>query len=296
MRKVYFTFALVFLVDFVFFRNKSEFGEKRSAPTFRFVTTTQLMSAGSGHLSFSVPLWVFSKDHIINKKVDGEDSLPDSNDFKAQKGEDIYAMKNFFHNYDKGGIILESGALDGVTYSTSWAFEKALGWKAIHIEANPLTYSKLVQNRPDALNINVALCREPQTLHLIFDEENGAVGGIWEYMAESHKEIFWKNINVDSLPSVMCMPLAPLLQLFDISHVNFWVLDVEGAELEVLRATDFERVTFDVIAMEIGSDFEKDAEATFFLKGKDYTVFDSIGPNRWFVHRNMDLTDVRTNN
>jgi hypothetical protein len=88
----------------------------------------------------------------------------------------------------------------------------------------------------------------------------------------------------------MCTPLAPLLQLFDISHINFWVLDVEGAELEVLHATDFERVTFDVIAMEtLGQDKEKDRASVSFLVNKGYVVFSTVVYNVWFVSGEMAL-------
>jgi FkbM family methyltransferase len=284
-------FLVFFVLDYLFFgkiRVSLNSVDKSSKKGFRFLTDSQLQVAGNGHLRFSAPIWVFAKDNITSEKYEIQNSLSDPNNFKAQRGEDIYAIEHFFRDYNKGGIILESGALDGVTYSTSWAFEKVLGWRAVHVEANPLTYTELERNRPDSLNINAALCREPLTLHLVFDENNGAVGGIWEFMADSHKDIFWKNTKIESLPTVMCMPLAPLLQLFDLSHVNLWVLDVEGAELEVLRATDFERVVFDVIAMEIGSDFEKDAEATLFLESKGFSVYDSVGSNKWFVNQHKD--------
>jgi hypothetical protein len=48
----------------------------------------------------------------------------------------------------------------------------------------------------------------------------------------------------------MCQRLAPLLRRLGISHVNLWVLDVEGAELEILRGMDWHAVTFDVISVE----------------------------------------------
>ncbi len=50
------------------------------------------------------------------------------------------------------------GALDGLTVSNTWAFEHALGWRGVHIEASPPSYDKLVVNRPGQLNIHVAVC------------------------------------------------------------------------------------------------------------------------------------------
>jgi hypothetical protein len=160
------------------------------AGNFRFLDETQLTLAGTGLLTFSVPPWVFSKDKSGFTSSAIEVGLDDANNFKAQYAEDHYAIENFFRNHVSGGLILESGALDGKMFSTSWAFEKVLGWRAIHIEANPHTYSDLVKNRPEALNINAALCREPQTVHLIYHEEKKAVGGMWEFMSPEFKKLF----------------------------------------------------------------------------------------------------------
>ncbi len=46
-----------------------------------------------------------------------------------------------------------------------------------------------------------------------------------------------------ALPLVSCAPLAFVLQRLALRHVNFWSLDVEGAELEVLRTVDFSQVS-----------------------------------------------------
>jgi FkbM family methyltransferase len=259
---------------------------------FRFLNKTQLKSLGIGHLTFSVPPWIFAHDRNDIASSVSEAAISDADNYKAQDGEDYFAIKHFFRNHGRGGLILESGALDGRIFSTSWAFEKVLGWRAIHIEANPHTYSDLVKIRPDALNINAALCREPQTVHLIYDEEKKPVGGIWEFMSVEFKKRWWSEVrDINLLPSVMCTPLAPLLQLFDISHVNFWVLDVEGAELEVLQATDFDRVTFDVIAMEnLGLDMEKDFATVSFLEKKGYVVYATVLRNVWLVSDKMALT------
>lgn len=107
--------------------------------------------------------------------------------WRAQLNEDIYAYNNFFwrkHN----GLVLESGAFDGLTYSSTYALTKEFGWKAIHIEASVKNYQQLTHNRPgdiivkydinhifhqtlfkffdiDDININSALCSHDRTVH-----------------------------------------------------------------------------------------------------------------------------------
>lgn len=56
-----------------------------------------------------------------------------------------------------------------------------------------------------------------------------------------------------------CRPLSAILALFGISHIDLWVLDMEGAELEALKTFDFAAVSVDVIVVELdGGDEPKD--------------------------------------
>ena len=51
---------------------------------------------------------------------------------KAQDMEDIWLFENWFYGM-KNGIILESGALNGIMYSTSFMYEKFANWTALHV-------------------------------------------------------------------------------------------------------------------------------------------------------------------
>ncbi len=54
------------------------------------------------------------------------------------------------------------GALDGLKISNTWALEHMLGWRGVHIEASPPSYKDLVTNRPDQINVHVAVCDKPR--------------------------------------------------------------------------------------------------------------------------------------
>jgi hypothetical protein len=50
----------------------------------------------------------------------------------AQYGEDMWLVEKYFYGM-KNGVVIESGALDGVLYSNSNVFEAYLNWTAILI-------------------------------------------------------------------------------------------------------------------------------------------------------------------
>lgn len=56
---------------------------------------------------------------------------------RAQDQEDVWLYENWFYGV-RNGIILESGALDGLLFSTSFMFETFANWTAIHVgKASP---------------------------------------------------------------------------------------------------------------------------------------------------------------
>jgi hypothetical protein len=193
----------------------------------------------------------------------------------AQDDEDVHAHMNYFAGV-RGKLILESGALDGVRYSVSNFFVKALGWRAIHVEASPPSFAKLRVNRPEALNIHTALCAQDAPLHFVSDAEAGSkapVSGFWEFMSDNLKNAYWPTTNVNALPLVPCRPLGPLLSMLGVTHIDLWVLDVEGAELEVLKTFDFSAVTVDVVCIEQdGGNPKKDAAVRALMEKEGFVI------------------------
>ena len=51
---------------------------------------------------------------------------------QAQDMEDIWLYENWFYGM-KNGVIMESGALNGLLFSTSYMFENFANWTAIHV-------------------------------------------------------------------------------------------------------------------------------------------------------------------
>jgi hypothetical protein len=259
-------------------------------------SATKLDSAGAGAMLASIPAWVLSPAGVSTSLTSetAEKDLSFWDAFAAglvtsQEGEDAYAYFNFFHG-QRNGLILESGALDGLTFSVSRFFVFARGWRAVHVEGSPVSYAKLVTNRPESLNLHTALCNVSRTLHYAVNPLVPATSGFWEFIPSWIKDSHYKgngvHVNITSMPLVPCRPLGPLLELYGVSHINLWVLDVEGAEEAVLSSVDFTRVTVDVIVAELdGGNIEKDERCHQLLLSAGFIFHKTIIRNRWYVRR-----------
>lgn len=193
----------------------------------------------------------------------------------AQDHEDIWLYENWFYGVEKG-VILESGAFDGVTYSNSYMFEVFAHWTPIHVEADPRNFFKLVRSRPESINIHAALCSESKLLHYTNDK-GGQIQGFVEFMPEKflkmwHPALYKDRSLIQTLPTVQCVRVKKLLQEINVQRIDVWILDIEGAELSALHGTDFASVRISTIVMECdGKDETKDVDKTNFLKGHGYT-------------------------
>jgi len=189
---------------------------------------------------------------------------------QGQDQEDVWLYENWFYGM-KNGVIMESGALNGLLFSNSFMFENFANWTAIHVEADPENYNNLKYNRDKAININGALCSEPKLLHY------SSVGvipvrGFIEFMAPSfikkwHGRVYNNKTKIEDLPTVQCLPVKALMREINVKHVDIWILDTEGAEESVLRGTDFNQVHFNAVAMECDEhDVSKNERKTRLLR------------------------------
>ena len=128
------------------------------------------------------------------------------------------------------------------------------------IEADLVNFQKLTSNRRNSTNINAALCQNEAEVHFISKPNQGGVNGIYEFMTDEFKKQFHADILsnpslLDSYPRVMCKSPMQLFTMLGIRKggyydIDIWVLDVEGAELEVLKGTNFSLVNIKFITME----------------------------------------------
>ena len=114
--------------------------------------------------------------------------------------------------------------------------DKELGWSGLLVEANTKNYVKLEESRlsPRVLTLHAGACATPSLLWL-----NGA-----RAMAQTADA---KMANTVAL----CMPMSQLETMAGIAKIDFFSIDVEGAETLVIETHDWVTVPVRVAIVEM---------------------------------------------
>ena len=204
-------------------------------------------------------------DELEHQESDIHDcgSSPDFHNFFLQPkqtsrsidNEDKIVYEKFFkNNIDVEGTYIELGAYDGVREANTRFFDTCLKWKGLLIEGNPRMYEKLVTNRPNTHRMSFApSClqwNQTVTFYNTKYTNSGMKGHATQYDSKD-------NITYTSNIQVPCGPIGPVIEhVFPgkvdlLPRINFFSLDVEGAEKLVLDTIDFSRVQIDIFMIEI---------------------------------------------
>lgn len=118
---------------------------------------------------------------------------------------------NYFPDGTPPGVLVECGAGDGLTESCG-KFFSLRGWRCINIEPDLDRYAALERNRPGEENLNIALSDE-------------------DLMSRR----FHRGPHADGSVNSSCWTWSTLVERLGLSHVDLFVLDVEGHELAVIE-------------------------------------------------------------
>lgn len=167
------------------------------------------------------------------------------------KGPDIKFANFLDNNFFKGkrnGFFIEAGANTGYDGSVCWYFESSLGWSGMNFECSPYCYSELKKNRPNTTNICKALSCKNGAVDFTMPldgtrKEYAAVGSI------VFDENYWKGRPTKTF-NVETVVLSDVITDYDIKYIDLFVLDVEGAEVDVLSGLIDSMVRPKIICLE----------------------------------------------
>lgn len=172
---------------------------------------------------------------------------------KSQSNEEENMIKHFFTNM-KNGTYVEIGALNGIRLSNTLKLHTCYDWNGVLVEGMKRNFDELEVNvkttRPNVQIHYGAVCTPPKTFVSFLvskDPSYTAIGGDTEQMSRAFKNRWHGDNSVEEKSP--CKPMS--YYLAGTSLVNFFSLDVEGAELEVLHTMDFRKTKVDLFMIEL---------------------------------------------
>eukprot|EP00013_Stygamoeba_regulata_P029186 CAMPEP_0177660820 /NCGR_PEP_ID=MMETSP0447-20121125/18281_1 /TAXON_ID=0 /ORGANISM="Stygamoeba regulata, Strain BSH-02190019" /LENGTH=544 /DNA_ID=CAMNT_0019165985 /DNA_START=96 /DNA_END=1731 /DNA_ORIENTATION=+ len=191
--------------------------------------------------SYTLPV---SSSTLVSLYLEEKNAKDPNLEFGSQMDEEVAIYQRFFSQREKPGVFIEFGARDGVRHSTSFFYARNLGWKGILLDPDLLQNKELLNNRPDSICINGAVCDHGTQTDFTMMVWSGW-SGLRQDM-HSERKSSWV---VGEIP-INCYGLDELLDEAGVAHVNFMVVDTEGSELSALKTFPWERVQVDLVTVE----------------------------------------------
>lgn len=200
--------------------------------------------------------------------------------YYGQLLEDKHIHRHYFPRL-RNGTFLEMGAYDGVTFSNTKFFEDVLGWSGVLIEAHPTAARALDLNRPKCKRFHCAVSTREGSIEFIVNA-NGPVSSAKDFTSETH-HANWHATNSTEVVRVPSRPLSSILREAGIKRIDFWSLDVEGGELEVLKSMDWSIPVY-LICIET-QEAERKIQCDEILKANGFQFSEVYHHNEIWVNR-----------
>jgi len=173
------------------------------------------------------------------------------------------------------GFFIEAGSYDAETGSVSLYFEKEYNWTGLLIEVNPSDHKKGVIKNRKAIYVNTCLGVSDRPHYSMLDLNPTILGTQWNSMAG----LTDSSVKVKNGMKMQCLPLYSIIQAAGSPTVNLLILDIEGAELAVLKTLPWHKVDIEVMTVETdligdtGGFTGSQDEIRKFIKSKGYILF-----------------------
>jgi FkbM family methyltransferase len=200
--------------------------------------------------------------------------------FQGQNAEDVFLWD--FFGRKMTGFFVDVGAYDGVTYSNTYVFEQ-LGWRGVLVEADPEAVEACRRNRPGSVVIHAAASSSSSHGSVELHRVGGKPGLemlSFTCVHPKHVDRCRRDGGVISTMQVPCRTIDDILTETCVTCIDFVSIDVEGAELDVLRGFDVNRHKPRMIVVESAYDKQQIRD---YLETCGYRIALEIEFNDFFV-------------
>ena len=204
----------------------------------------------------------------------------------SQLGQD-HLVDQYFGG-KRGGVFVDIGAYDGVTFSNTLMLERDRGWTGICIEPLPDVFAVLRQSR-QCVCVQACMGNREEAAVDFLSVQSPATptrmlsGVVSEYDPRHRTRVDTEVGRFGGSTSVIRVPmrhLHRLLQEHGLSRVDYLSIDTEGSELLILRSTILSAIGSPCVTVENNYDDPAIHEA---LAAQGYVLHTAIHWERFYV-------------
>ena len=196
----------------------------------------------------------------------------------SQHGQDQLIDKLL--NQKRNGFFVEIGGYNGESFSNSLFLEKERGWSGLLVEPNPYTYELMVGRDRNCFMKNACISNTVPNMTFIVA---GPLTSVKKITTKRHqqridadailygKHEIWRHAKENVV--VKCYSLSSLMNTLGQTHIDYFSLDVEGAEMIILQSIDWKHLDIDVFTIETDQHRQ---EILTFMKTHGYKWIQTI--------------------
>ena len=183
----------------------------------------------------------------------------------SMDGEDIFILNHFKNK--NNGFYIDVGCYHPLHRNNTFLLHKN-GWSGINIDIHQFSIDLFNYLRPDDVNLNCAVSNSNGVTKMFYQKKLSQLSTIDEKQA---KIAFQGNIKTSE---IKCFTLNAILEKFKFNDkkIDLLDIDVEGADLKVLKGFSLEKFKPELICVEIHEKEIKDSEIYEYLSNFSYEL------------------------
>lgn len=181
----------------------------------------------------------------------------------------------------RNGFYVECGAHDGEYLSNSLFFELHRNWQGLLIEPERETYLRLLQKNRNATSINVCLSNTGKASLVKFINQ----GELSNVEPAAQSEALGDHESVE-----ICVPLYTILLTIGNPTIDYFSLDIEGAEIGVLNSLPWDKIHIKVMSIEVNHVPEQ--EVRKIMEGNGFCLYKKTVNNIDHIYAHKEYTNA----
>jgi FkbM family methyltransferase len=189
----------------------------------------------------------------------------------SRSGEDLLLDDIF--NHKSSGFYVDIGSFHPINYSNTFKFYLK-GWTGINIDPNKEVMDLFKKTRSNDLNLNLAVSETAGTHDYFMNTMDPSMNTISDTFASESSQKYGFEIAEKRVVTVKRLEDIIRDSNCDLSKIDFFNIDVEGHDFEVLKSNDWNDIRPKVVLIEMNCGIEevRSSDIYKFLLNKNYSL------------------------